>query len=77
MLEEYSKLVPVGEHRGLYRDARNNSIVNNDTQAYENALRAKQARRALNDNVSFLKNKVSALEERIYRLEQIIKANNK
>lgn len=76
-MDQHISFVPVNEHHGLVRDARSNSIINTDKQAYDSAVQAKRARRQLYGDISMLKNKVSSLEERLHQLEQIIKSNNK
>lgn len=76
-MDHRNSFVPVDEHHGLVRDARSNSIINTDKQAYESALQAKRARRKLHSDISMLKDAVSSLEERLHQLEQIVKSNNK
>lgn len=67
-----SKIIPVDEYRGLYRNVENNSIINTDESAYLAAISARKARKNLISEISSLKDRLSVLENRISNMEKLL-----
>ena len=67
-----SNFIKVKDHKNLYRDPSTNSIVNTDSNEYENYLKRRNANLKKSTEIDDLKNEVNTIKNDLSELKNLL-----
>lgn len=66
-------LIPVKDHKGMYRDPASGAIINCDMDGYRVAVNAKKKRKEMNERVELLEKNVKDIKNTLEEIKELLR----